>query len=98
MKPTSQEAQYEMKSSMGLLLIWLVSGLSAAMIQAGPVTETPTWRGLASPFSTDDEVLDFLRTARVVSKKRIRKGINQPFKVQLEKDGVKAAAVSATSI
>ena len=45
------------------------------------------------PFSSDGEAVDFLKTARVVSRERIRQGVNQPFKVLLEKDGQQAFAV-----
>ncbi len=49
--------------------------------------------GQVLPFSTIEQTLEFLRTADVVSSKRVGKGINNPRKVLLEKDGVQAHAV-----
>lgn len=45
------------------------------------------------PFRDDAEVLDFLRTADIVSDEPISKGVNRSLKVLLEKDGVQAHAV-----
>ena len=44
------------------------------------------------PFKTDEEILEFLSTAEVVSMKRIGEGINQTKKVLLEKDGLRMNA------
>ncbi|HSR50139.1 MAG TPA: hypothetical protein VLV83_04880 [Acidobacteriota bacterium] len=44
------------------------------------------------PFS-EEEILDALRTGRIVSKRRVGEGINNPFKVLLEKDGVRLHAL-----
>lgn len=44
------------------------------------------------PFASDDEVLDFLRTAEVVDRSRIGRGINNPERLVLERDGVRARA------
>jgi hypothetical protein len=49
--------------------------------------------GSPLPFHSHEEVESFLRTARVVSNKRIGTGITDPRKVLLEKDGVRAHAV-----
>ncbi len=49
--------------------------------------------GVALPFGDDRKALEFLRTAAVVSAKQLGKGINKPFKLLLEKDGVRAHAV-----
>jgi len=38
-------------------------------------------------------MVEFLKTAEIVDKKRIKSGINQPWKVVLEKDGVRMNAV-----
>lgn len=57
------------------------------------------WRGAdgeALPFASDAEVMEFLRTARVVSMKDIGEGVTLPQKVLLEKDGVRANAVFRT--
>lgn len=45
------------------------------------------------PFASDDEVLEFLRTAEVVDRTRVGKGINNPERLVLEKDGIRARAV-----
>ena len=45
------------------------------------------------PFRTDEEVLEFLRTAKVVFERIIKAGINQPTKVTLAKDGITMHAV-----
>jgi hypothetical protein len=43
--------------------------------------------------TTDDEILEFLRTARVVSEESIGTGINDSKKLLLERDGVRMNAV-----
>ncbi len=61
--------------------------------QEGPAPMT--WRdpaGTPLPFQNDSEILDFLRTARIVSQKRVGVGINKISKVLLEKDGVELHA------
>jgi len=88
MKPTFRESR---ETPFQLLLIGLVSALIAANL-AAQADQTRSWRG-SSSFATEEEVLEFLRTARVVSKKRIRKGVNQPFRVWLEKGGIEATGV-----
>ncbi len=45
------------------------------------------------PFTTAEETEQFLKNARVVSMKRVGAGINNPFKVLLERDGIQAHAV-----
>lgn len=49
--------------------------------------------GQPLPFATDDELLEFLRTARVLKISSIPEGITRPRKVLLEKDGVRMHAV-----
>lgn len=44
------------------------------------------------PFSNDEQILEFLRTADIVSMVRIGEGINQTKKVLLEKDGIQMHA------
>ena len=56
----------------------------------------PRWLGpdgVALPFVDDGEALEFLRTATVISAKQLGKGINRPYKLLLEQDGVRAHAV-----
>jgi hypothetical protein len=45
------------------------------------------------PFKSDAEVLEFLRTAKVLSEKGIPTGVTAPHKLLLEKDGIRANAV-----
>ncbi len=55
-----------------------------------------SWRGPDGkplPFRNDSEILEFLRTAEVVSIKTIPTGVTKPQKVLLEKDGVQMNAV-----
>ena len=49
--------------------------------------------GRPLPFETAEEVLDFLRTAKIVSQKELTGGINRPLKVRLRQDGVEANAI-----
>ncbi len=49
--------------------------------------------GQPLPFRNDEEILQFLRTAKVVSMKDIGTGITNPQKVLLEKEGIRAHAV-----
>jgi hypothetical protein len=49
--------------------------------------------GKPLPFKTDEEILDFLRTAEIVEIEKIPEGVTKPQKLYLEKDGIKAAAV-----
>ncbi len=44
--------------------------------------------GTPLPFHNDSEILEFLRTARVVTQKTVGVGVNEISKVLLEKDGV----------
>ena len=49
--------------------------------------------GKPLPFKTDEELLEFLRTAEVRKEKELSTGITRPLKLLLEKDGVRASAV-----
>jgi len=49
--------------------------------------------GESLPFRNNEEIEEFLRTAKVVSQKRVGEGITNPLKVLLEKDGVQMHAV-----
>ncbi|HYN44248.1 MAG TPA: hypothetical protein VE129_20905, partial [Thermoanaerobaculia bacterium] len=49
--------------------------------------------GKPLPFKTDEELLEFLRTAEVKKEKELSTGITHPLKLLLEKDGVRANAV-----
>lgn len=45
------------------------------------------------PFRSDAEVLEFLRTAKIKSTKKLKSGITKPLKVLLEKDGLRMHAI-----
>ncbi len=45
------------------------------------------------PFETEERLLEFLRTARVVSQKELTSGVNRPLKVRLQQDGVETNAI-----
>lgn len=49
--------------------------------------------GKPLPFKSNEEVEEFLRTAEIVSRKRVGAGLNNPLKLLLEKDGVRMHAV-----
>ncbi len=49
--------------------------------------------GKPLPFTSDEEVMEFLRTARVIRFRKIPLGITQPRKALLEKDGVRMHAI-----
>lgn len=77
--------------------------LLVALMFSTPVAEsqeaahsTERWlgpEGQPLPFESDEQVVEFLRTARVVSQKELSGGINRPLKLRLEKDGVEANAI-----
>ncbi len=48
------------------------------------------------PFTSDEQVLDFLATAEVIKSKELSSGSTKPLKVLLEKDGVRANAIFRT--
>jgi hypothetical protein len=82
---------------LALALAGLALAPPLAAGQAAVADETPAivWldpKGKPLPFASDDELLEFLRTAKVVKRKTIKEGINHTEKVLLEKDGVQANA------
>ncbi len=74
-----------------------------ASTEAVPQAEAPpapaagrVWKGPEGkplPFHSDEEILQFLRTAKVVSMKDIGTGITNPQKALLEKDGIRMNAI-----
>jgi hypothetical protein len=53
--------------------------------------------GRALPFDSEEQVLEFLRTAKIVSKEKLGEGTNkEKRKIQLEKDGMRCNAVLRT--
>lgn len=77
------------------LLRWVLAVLLAAALPAGAEEPARRFRGPDGellPFTSDEEVLDFLRTADVVAKEEIGSGVSGTLKVLLERDGVRAHA------
>jgi hypothetical protein len=83
-----------------LLLLALAGFASAAEAQAagsedGPASPGRVWLGPDGnplPFKADEEVMEFMRTARVVSMREIGEGITRPEVVMLEKEGIQMRA------
>ncbi len=82
-------------STIDMSLPAIEPGCPMPMIESAQAA-CPRWRGPDGadlPFRNDEEVLEFLRTAEVVSAKQLGKGINRPLKVLLDRDGLQAHAV-----
>ena len=65
-------------------------------VAAAPQAEAFVWRGADGaplPFTSYEEIEEFLRTAEVVGRESIPVGVTKPIKVTLEKDGIRAHAV-----
>jgi hypothetical protein len=76
-------------------LIGLFAGIPQVFAVRFAQSEHSVWLGEDGsplPFRNDEEVLEFLRTAEVTSAERTGLGINNPWRVDLEKDGVRARA------
>ncbi len=77
------------RQSMGLCVIGLLLGLSAVSASPAQTSTSSVWldpQGQPLPFQSNEEIEEFLRTAEIVSQRRIGEGINNPFRVLLEKD------------
>ena len=64
--------------------------------QVGLIPGRGAWLGADGkplPFVSDEQVIGFLRTARVVSRKHTEVGVTRPYKVLLERDGLEMHAV-----
>jgi hypothetical protein len=73
------------------LLLWAGGPALAEDVPTSPsVWKGPDGRPL--PFATEEELVEFLRTAEVVESQDIPMGITKPLKLVLEKDGVRARA------
>ena len=60
------------------------------------LTQEVRWMGpdgMPLPFENDDQVLAYLKTAKITASERMGKGINNPFRLTLEKHGVRAYAI-----
>ncbi len=88
------------------LLLWSIGLLAAGATPKSAASEQaaeagPLWSWIAPDgkpvsFASEEEALDFLRTAKVVAKKRLSTGRNRTLKVRLEDEGVAANAVFRT--
>ncbi len=70
------------------------SGAPAAAVAT--TTQPWSWAGADGaplPFGSAEQLLEFLSTAAVKSGKRSKEGINQPIRVELERDGIRARAI-----
>jgi hypothetical protein len=79
----------------------LPDGAAGADRLAGTAASVPTLpfrdrHGQPLPFVDEDQVVEFLRTARVVEREQVPTGINRPTKMLLELGGVQAHAVFRT--
>ena len=81
---------------------WLLSGLAllglstAIWAGADPTVDFRPWlgrNGQPLPFFSDEEIVEFLQSARVVSLERLDAGINKPYKVLLEQNSLRVHAV-----
>jgi len=83
-----------------LLLACAVAGLALPVARAPATDPAPhVWLGpdgAPLPFESEDDVLEFLRTAEVVSRETRSDGITRPEQLVLEADGVQAHAMFRT--
>ncbi len=82
-----------------LLLVGAASSWAEATETEGAVAVEGRWlgpEGRPLPFANDEEALEFLRRADVIGWKELTSGTNRPFKVFLERDGVRANAIFRT--
>ena len=75
------------------LLVAAVAPAALARAQAATEHRWLDAKGNPLPFQDDASILEFLRTADVVSERDIGVGINQSKRLLLEKDGVRAHAI-----
>ena len=89
------------RNSAHWFVLLLISGIQARALplRLPPCQAAPAIRewigadGKAVPFKTDGEILDFLRTARLLSFRNTGEGITGSRIVVLEKDGVRMRAI-----
>ena len=82
---------YFSRKSIGLLVVLLAGSLSVAQTASSLGRLDPDGKPL--PFGSFEEVEEYLRTAEIVSSKRVGEGINNPLVVLLEKDGIRMHAL-----
>lgn len=77
-----------------IILTAVLTAVSAAAFGGVPYLDAD---GKALPLDSEEEVLDFLRTAKIVSKEKLGEGTNKAKrKILLEKDGLRCNAVLRT--
>jgi hypothetical protein len=83
----------------GLLPVLAGPGLATCSLAQTVAAAEPSghvWldvKGAPLPFQGDDEILEFLRTAKVVDRKEIKEGLNRPLLLVLEHDGTRVRAI-----
>lgn len=88
LRPLLYLAVFSVALSIGLLSAWPAAGAEGGRIWMGP--EGPL------PFQTPDEIVEFLVEAEVVGEKQLSSGSTKPWRLDLERDGVRARAVFRT--
>ena len=76
-----------------------IACLGAILLTSAAAASPGRWlgpEGRPLPFTSDAEVLDFLKNAEVIDSEVITGSINRPRKLTLEKDGVQAHAIFRT--
>ena len=73
--------------------LWLIAAATAIAATAFSQHIWLDVEGQPLPFETDDELMEFMRSAKVVNEQDIGIGINHSIKVTLEKDGVRSHGV-----
>lgn len=85
-----------MRASVALVIVCsIVRPASPAVTAPSPSTEQRSWLGpdgTPLPFDTDEEILEFLKTAEIVSTERIPVGVTRPRRAILQKDGIRVQA------
>ncbi len=82
-------------SAVWILTVFLAV-TAAQALPAAADSDGGQWRGPDDrplPFRNVEEILEFLRTAEVISRRELTDGINRPLKVRLRQDGVEANAI-----
>lgn len=88
-----------LSATLVLLFLSLTPVAAAAPGQENSSPDSFKWLakdGTPLPFTSREEMEEFLRTAEVVSMRELSTGITRPDKVLLEKDGIRMSAVFRT--
>lgn len=77
------------------LLLFVAAGSQHPLARADGNGSAPVWLGPGGqplPFHSHEQVLEFLKKAKVMARRDIPRGITRPSLLELEKDGVRARA------